>query len=333
MKYRHGLICFIVVAVFLFACQPPADKKKAVMDSLSQQAIDQLRQNLRTKPKLVKVHAAEFLLWLGLDENNEIHTIFLEENNKYGTESPYRVPLWRVLAQTETDSVKKEKWIDKILGAWMDTSATDRAHAAESLSKLKISLSKLQPELTSKVITSAPWPLSTYTFFSASVGITDPDSIRSNRAAFIGLLSSPDDRVKGIAAYAIRHLGGLIPSEWHQLGEASLKKLDQPLFQVYLSSSAYVTVPQDSVPTQLYNEIKYALLQNRYSPRKDDRMEMAAALALRGGNEDLPVLDSLLNNRYPVVSDADTSLANADIRSVASYAILKIKKRSEQTKK
>src|SRR5688500_8022048 len=97
-----------------------------------------------------------------------------------------------------------------------------------------------------------------------------------------------------MAAYALRHLGRLSPNQWHQLAKTSLNKLGQPQFQVYLLSAAYVLAPADSASGSLYANVRNELLQNKVSPRKDDRMEMAAALSVRGERGDFGILDSLL---------------------------------------
>jgi SSS family solute:Na+ symporter len=287
-------------------------------DSLRKQAIEQLQSNLRTQPKLIKVHAAEYLLWLGLDEPGEVKKIFTGEEQRFGTESPIRIPIWRVLAQTETDPQKKKVWIDKLLAAWKDTAATDRAAAAESLSKIDVSLLQEFPELTQKIIQGSKGPLSTYTFWSASIGITGADAIRNNRAAFMDLLSpGQDDNVKAVAAYSLRHLGGLTDKEWSRLAACALYEPIKPLFKVYMVSAAFVTAPEDSLQCPAYTAIRKELLQNKYSPRTDDQKELAAAISEKGMRADLPVLVSLLHSDDP------------DVRSAAAYAILKMDRRSK----
>lgn len=333
MITRNTLYIVVLAAASLQACNTTANKKNEAESLLPQQAVGQLWQNVRTQPKLVKVHAAEFLLWLGLDKQNEIHTIFMGEDSLYRTESPYRIPVWRVLAQTETDPQKRQEWIDKIINVWLDTTAMDRIHAAESLSKLKVSLLSSHPALTMQIINGPKTPFSVYTQWSASNGITNADSIKSNRAAFLQLLYHADDYVKGIAAYSLRHLGRLTNAQWMELAYAASKKLSKEEFQVYLLSAAFVTATDSLLGGPTYNDIHDRLLLNKNSPRKDDRMEMAAAFAVKGSPADIKVLDSLLNNKYPLINTADTAAdnaANADIRSVAAYAILKIAQRQNQ---
>jgi solute:Na+ symporter, SSS family len=335
MKFNLNRVAVFLSFVFIAACDRTPNKKQVITDSLKQQAIAQLQLNLRTQPKLVKAHAAEFLLWLGLDKDGEVHRIFIEEDHRYSSESPYRIPLWRVLAQTENDPEKKKVWVDKIIGVWLDTLAPDRVSAAESLSKLKISLSERYPALTKEILDGEKNPLSMYTLWSASTGLTDSGAIRKNRSMMVELIdTTKNDHVRALGAYTLRHLRGIRPDEWHRLAHRALLKNIEPKFEIYLLSAAFVLAPDDSLSSSLYGQIRNELLKARHSTRKDDRMEMAAALANSGVLGDIPVLVSLLNNEDPVIiegnTDRNTAINhpdNADVRSVAAYAILKIDRR------
>lgn len=325
----------IVVTLVFIGCGEPTNKK-TTDDLVRQEAIDQLKTNLRTQPKLVKVHAAEFLMWLKLDEPGEVQKIFTVEQDRFGTEPLYRIPVWRILAQTETDQQKKQQWVDKILNAWYDTTATDRVSAAESLGKIKVSVLEKYPWETRQVLEGEPSPLLVYTNWSAAIGLKDPDSVRNNRVSFLGLTApGQNEHVRGVAAYCLRHLGQITDSEWHQLAESALTVFSKPEFQIYLLSSVYVNTPEDSLSSQTYKNIRTRLLDNKNSSRKDDRMEMAAALSVKGTQDDLPVLISLLRNENPVTG-ADSAVVNsgnADVRSVAAYAILKIARRYDPVQK
>src|ERR1700743_1561593 len=131
----------VSLIVFLLAgCGGPQEKTPAGSSGLRQQAIERLWENLSTTQKLEKAHAAEYLIWLGLDKKGEVYRTFLREDSLYSGESPYRIAVWRILARAATDPQQKKIWTDKIAAVWLDTAAPDEVHAAESLSKLNFSV-------------------------------------------------------------------------------------------------------------------------------------------------------------------------------------------------
>ena len=67
-------------------------------DSLEDKAMQELLLTLKSQPEFIKVHAAEFLIWLGHTE--ESRKEFLKENEINGDQPKYRIGIWRVLAQT-----------------------------------------------------------------------------------------------------------------------------------------------------------------------------------------------------------------------------------------
>jgi SSS family solute:Na+ symporter len=335
MKFYPALfIIYLFTLSFLTGCGNSPGNSDVTSSSLREQAIQELRLNLRTESKWEKVHAAEFLLWLNYPE--EVHEIFIEEQQRYGDESPYRIGIWRVLAQSATEPENKRFWIDKILKAYQDPNGPDRIHAAETLAKLKISPLIEDPVVTRKIINEKKSPLSVYTLWGASLFTND--SVKSNRSAFLNLLSPDqhDATLRKIAAYSLRHLNNLTAKEWHLLAETALSEHNGSEVRIYLLSAAFVIAPDDSVQSKTYGRIWKELLKTKNSSHKADRMEMAAALAEKGTPEDLPVLLSLLNNENPinnrgikVNNSVINNPENSDVRAAAAYAILRIDRRQE----
>ena len=89
-----------------------------------------LRRVLAEETGWVKVHAAEVLNAYGARE--EVRTVFLEEARQHGTETPYRIGIWRVLAVADAGG----DWGSRIEAVFLDEKAPDRLHALESLGKL-----------------------------------------------------------------------------------------------------------------------------------------------------------------------------------------------------
>src|SRR5688500_6043465 len=99
--------------------------------------IRQIKDVLFNETKWIKVHAAEYLLWL--DSEQDVRKLLLEEEIKFGNEIPYRIGIWRVLAQSAKTKQEKNKWIKKIADAFFDVEGSDRIYAAETLAKLGVS--------------------------------------------------------------------------------------------------------------------------------------------------------------------------------------------------
>ena len=325
LKFYH----LIFIVSFFIGCGSNSGDFDGSSDSLREQAIQELRLNLHTQSKWVKVHAAEYLIWLGYPE--EVQDVFMEEQRQYGDEAPYRIGIWRVLAQATNEPKEKKKWVDKILQAFQNTDGTDRVHASETLAKLQIPLLIEVPELTKKILEGEKNSLFIYTLWGAS--ISPSDSLQRNRRTFLDILDSDqhNELFRMRAAYALRHLGDLRTEEWHQLAQIALSESDKSEAQVYLLSAALFTSPKDSVQSNTYLNIRKKLFLAKSSPHKADRMELIAALSEKGRTEDLPILISLFNNEDPISSNLTkenniniNDLQNSDIRAAAAYAILKI---------
>ncbi len=134
-------------------------------DDSDKRAMDELLTTLKSRTQFVKVHAGEFLIWLG--HPREVREEFLRENELYSKEPKYRIVLWRVLAQTEEEG-KRAVWTDKILEAFKDTTGPDRIHAAETLGKLKLSPLEKYPHATMNALQSDNRNLNVYTLWAIS---------------------------------------------------------------------------------------------------------------------------------------------------------------------
>ena len=80
----------------------------------------------------IKVHAAEVLLIAG--ETKAVAAVFRLENEIHGQEVGYRVGIWRVLALA--CPAERAFWRDKMMAVFLDSTASDRLFAVESLAKL-----------------------------------------------------------------------------------------------------------------------------------------------------------------------------------------------------
>lgn len=107
-----------------------------------------LKDLLKEEEKWIKVHAAEFLLWEGL-ENQVVYEEFKDQEIKYKDVFQYRIGIWRVLFQASKDSIEKQSYIQKIQKAF--EMGPDKLHALESLAKLKTPISTDYLNFRSKI--------------------------------------------------------------------------------------------------------------------------------------------------------------------------------------
>lgn len=314
MFFLSSLYCFIT------AFQMPVTHNP-ISDSLKKESIEVLRSVMDNQREWVKVHAAEYLLWSGHPEG--VQKTYFEEEKKWGTVSPYRIGIWRVLYQATANTGEKKIWLNKIMQAFLDTAGTDRIHAAETLAKLHVSPLKKYPAVTEAALKSPVSSLALYTRWS--VAFTSKDSLLRIRKSFLDMATSPnqDGLSRNIAAYILRNSGELPLADWRVLAASALSVASASEMRMSLLNAAVITAPKSTLSTDRYSEVYRAFLQYKDAANKSIRTDIAAGLGERGRVEDLPILISFLRNKNPTGVDAD----DADVRAAAAYAILKMGKR------
>lgn len=292
-------------------------------DPLTDKALAELRQVLKTQSEFVKVHAGEYLIWLGYPA--EVRQIFLRENSLHREQPKYRITVWRVLAQTETNPKGKQVWYDKIYKAFGDLAGPDRLHAAETLAKLKLSPAKRYPEATQKSVNGESRNLQVYTHWALSYAPgADADKFRND---FLGMLASDTGVVRLISAYIVRRNGGLTKEEWTGLSRLALAEPAASPVKKNLLNTAVVTFPAGAKKTAEYTTIRRAITENYQAFSAGERIELAQALAEKGEASDLPLLTAYLDNENSKGLYENDSKEGADVRAAAAYAIIKIKRR------
>ena len=119
-----------------------------------------IRQVLDRESRFVKVHAAEYLLWLGYTQG--VKEAFHKELQSHGGEPQYRIGIWRVLARCDTRGPEQSQWTDKICDVLWNPSAPDRVHAAETLAKLGCRIDDEEAASLEKAARSDIAPLTPY---------------------------------------------------------------------------------------------------------------------------------------------------------------------------
>lgn len=308
-------IIFIYPVKNAFSQNSPIDLK---LDSLKRLSLNILEKNLNNLSGWNKVHAAEYLLWTKHPQN--IYSIFLNQDKKFGHEPEYRIGIWRVLAEASRTLKEKEKWVNKISKAFLDTSGQDRIWAAETLAKLRVSPLKINPLITLEALDGNNSILSLYTRWSLCY--SSKLLLISERKWLLNflMLNNVPSTERRLAAYIIGKLGILPQQDWIILSGLSLKEPANSVAKVSLLGAAYTTAPILSEPTSKYHEIKGKLFTLRTKSNKEDLTEIAIALAKRGKINDIKILKTLINTNFSFLSESD----NLDVKSAACYGVLAI---------
>jgi hypothetical protein len=263
--------------------------------------VDTLKKAITDAPSFfVKVHAGENLVANGYTDN--IESTFLELRAANPDKATGAI---RVLAKLYKDT-QPDKWqecINLITDKYrLPDSTHPRLVALESLGKL--GYGNPLPEILQDAQTGQDGFRAMARWVLSNLGT------QAGEDSLAALLAYPDAVDFRGAAYAFRFKKSVSDSTLHLLEQCAERLPATDPARVYVLSALYVHTPagKDSA-------VKAQLLQylNGAVPAK---YETAEALSLKGGAEDLPVLETLLH-------DADN-----DVRVAAANAILKIEKRT-----
>lgn len=288
-------------------------KAKISLPQAQKTAIQQLHKNLHLQSGWTKVHAAEFLIDLQMADS--VAAIFKRENQLYSTQAPYRIGIWRVLAQIDKAS---SIWIDNIKKIARDSSAQDQSRAIEALARLKIAPDWLSDSLQTQLLASDDLQLKSNTRWA----IACPSS--PNTPPYLdelsGLLNSSQAIEKQTAALAIFKLKTYLAQDWEALAQLALAEPLDSQAKIYLLGAALSTANTPSHPS--YQKLKEQLYPFNQSPKGAERFQFCKILATIGEREDLEILKTLLFQKNPI-SNINAEW-NTEISAAAAYAILKI---------
>lgn len=309
------------MALLCTACNSSQKEKEMRIIEWQEEAVDTLRQVLHTQQEWVKVHAAEFLIWSGYPEG--VKDIYLKELERFQEKPQYRIGIWRVLAQLSS-SDESAQYKTKIVNAFIDTAGRDRIHAIETMAKLKMSPLPLYPEATEAALHSDVKSLSAYAHWA--IAYTNQDSAKSARKYFLNRLRDAEEDIlqRRIAAYVLRNGGDLGMADWTALSNMALALPDDADGKSGFLNAALLTAPLEMKASRTYKNIFYSLLALSNKKDKSIRIDIAAALAVAGGTEHLPLLTDWLRNTFPSGIASD----DADVQASAAYAIIKICERT-----
>ncbi|NLE37970.1 MAG: hypothetical protein GX621_08090 [Pirellulaceae bacterium] len=278
----------------------PQGIEEGVSPELRRRCLGIIRDTLRDASLWPKVHAAEYLIWL--DHSEGVEEVYLGELERSGDEPEYRIGIWRVLAQAATTPEARSRWIDRIVEAWRNPNSPDRGHATETLSKLGHAMPDRDRSVLARDAESDDPILQAFArWLELNSGRAD------GMQRLAELLDSEEATSRKLAAFALRWQDELPVETRNKLVTTALHEPADSPARLHLLSSAYVHAPVDQV-----RRIKEDFVTYAQHGTEADKTEMCNALAERVTRDDLPLLQSLLEDK------------SMDVRATAARAILEL---------
>jgi HEAT repeat protein len=269
-------------------------------DALSDRAVAVLQRVFAEDHTWVKVHAAEVLARFG--HAPEVRTAFLAEAPAAAL-SPYRVGIWRVLAETAPSPSERDRWIAPIMREALDAAPDPkgdpgrRLRAIESLGKLRVRLSgRPLAVMREFACTAAPAEAPLPLWSLALAG--EPGAL--DRLS--SLLSCPSDLARMRAAYALRWLRPSDPGVLRRLVAAAGAEPGSGAARPFLLSAA-LTLDADPRRSASWRS---ELANLPPGGSTDARFEAAQALMSPGDQDNLARATLLLDD-----PDANTQVGAA----------------------
>ncbi|WP_298649932.1 hypothetical protein [uncultured Proteiniphilum sp.] len=290
-----------------------------ITDCLVVNTLSILESNMKNQKEWIKVHAAEFMLWSGYPDG--VKELFIREEQLYGDISPYRIGIWRVLMQTETELQQKEVWIDKLRQAYFDKNSTDRLHAIETLAKLEVPVFGDETKLSDIFTGGIPDSFSIYKLWNFAYTSDENFEIVQELLLRFSVSEQYDFSTRSISLYALRKLGILKDSSWKILSDSTLSESNKNPIKVNLLTTAIITANNNAIQTDSYKEIWDNLLSlSRNEEKNNVCMNVLEAFAEKGGRDELEIISALIDKKKGL--DDPQSV---DVLSYCAFAILRIK--------
>lgn len=291
----------------LTAALAVAPAAAAETDGLATEALAQLNEALTSQPRWIKVHAAEALLELGY--RDEVHSVFLDQQQRHGNDPEYRIGIWRVLAQASDAPSEQTKWTEQIAAALLDRDGPDRIHAAESLAKLGGVSDEQVREALAEAANSQDAALALFANWALAVS-GDAD----RRGAVLRALTDDDPIMRLRAGAILGRTDSLTPQERSRLEEAARGEPDGSIARSPLIGALFIHAAAAEDGEQLaWSRAALSRLLGDGDPTT--RRFALAALAERGVLDDLETV-------APLLSDSDP-----DVRVSAAAATLRLARR------
>lgn len=311
-----GVFTSFALVATMFVMPKEVNSQTMPLSTMKPHALADLKELLHTQAEWVKVHVAEFLIWENRDVD-DVRTVFLQEERKFGEQPRYRIGIWRVLAQAAKTPEERKRWTDRIRAVYDDPACTDRLHAIETLAKLGIPV-EAHRDWVAGIQADRVDAFTVYKLWNAAyhpdIG---PNVVRDTCLSLLRQLNGQGKlEFVPTLSYVLRYLKPFTQRDW-----AQLPKLDQILkmpvaMRANLLATAWMTAP--TAGDQQVSLIKNQLLSMDDVPA--GLQQLLHGLAERGEADDQEALFRL----YQKVSDVDRTTYDPDIHATAAYAVLKV---------
>lgn len=296
--FKYLVICIIILSV---SCKQGMNK-----DTLQEELVQVLNQ----ESKWVKVHAAEYLIWEGLNKSL-VYDVYQQEQAIYQNESPYRIGVWRVLYQAAENQAEKDSYIQKIVRAYDDK--LDTLHVIETLAKLKVPLSSYKDSFREEILESHKNdPFTIYGLWNLYADSSVSNELLFDRLYNVFADSSADEVSKIVTSYVFRY----VPLTSDQI--AALGELFSSIESETVQKQFLVTL------LQRYPQVdeKYKSWRKQLIDLCKEHADQALIMtALNRVKDDFNTTQ--LEASYKILEEKTSDNYNADIHATAAYSLLK----------
>jgi hypothetical protein len=269
----------ILIAMLMTACQtkPEAKSRRLRLRSI-------LEHEMHSNTNWLRIHAAEGLL--DNSESGDIADLFRPEADN--AKPPYRIGVWRVLARS-TMGDERTGYTERIRAVMLDSRATDRISAAESLGKLDAATRADRDSIFNWLNTAddatAAFPRWLLVLSSNTIE-REHDEI-----ALAKLLSSNDPVARLRAAFALGRLKTLSAHSVAWLRDQFIKEPSDSIARVYFITALLLHEKNASDIPELEKQLMFYA-----NGKANEQLELGIAIGLRGDSKGLVLLEPLLNS-------------------------------------
>ena len=189
-----------------------------------------LIESLSSKGEWTSVHAAEYLIRLGQPEK----TLPTFRSQADTAAPPFRIGVWRVLAQAEPTEETRTSYVERIRSVLLNKDAPDRLHALETLAKLAVPIASDQELKVVKQMSAPEDPSCSFALWR----LFQHDPSKDLLDALIVQLSLPDPIARLRAGFVLGQLPDTPNSVQSQAEKALAEEPNDSLAYPYVASAA-----------------------------------------------------------------------------------------------
>ena len=226
-RFGTGWFCWLALLgmVPVAAAEPPREN----FSPTAAQAV--LVNAMQHHGEWTSVHAAEYLIQAG--RGHLVPSVFRPQADT--ATAPFRIGVWRVLAQAEETAAERTRYVEQIRAALLDTNGPDQLHALESLAKLNIPLaSEEERALVRELASNDEYAGQAFALWRLEQEASSPE--RSNK--LVAVLRSADPVRRLRAAFVLGQHGSHPPEIRAAIGTTLAHEPHDSIAYPYLAIAA-----------------------------------------------------------------------------------------------